>query len=111
VVLFWIAIVWVSVNIFAYSNNSESSPQTSCFEGVLSEQTYNNQSYQTTQPMTQSEFDKCIAKYPVHQWANAGIAIILTLILSYILQLIYYKMFIYIIFGKNNNKTVDQKNE
>jgi len=48
----------------------------------------------------QTSVDKCEAEYPFHQLSeDLPLTVISMLILSYVLQLIYYKVIIYIIFG------------
>ena len=46
-----------------------------------------------------SVYEECARLYPVHSRGNLGIAVGLTVVLSYLLQVLY-RLFIFVVFGK-----------
>lgn len=44
---------------------------------------------------------ECERLYPVHSLFNFGISLLLTVIIFYLVQFIYYKVILYIVYGSN----------
>ncbi len=109
VVLFTLIIICSWISVWGWANGVEAEPRNICVGMVVDEEVHSNNygfipdSGGTTQ---NDSFDKCVAEYPVHQFLNLIYATIGTLIISYGLQLIYFIIFYYIIFGSSKNRTI-----
>ena len=89
VVIFFVGIlIFLGWSWFAIMN-FEYSPTKSCVDAVFASNSY--------------DIDHCFELSKVHHIRDIFIALGLTLLASYLIQVIYFKVFLYIILGKNNN--------
>lgn len=76
---------------------------------------YDTNSYSDERNRLQKEWDNiykeinegvknCYASNPIHTKLNIGLALFSAILLGYLLQIIYYKVFLYIALGSNNKK-------
>ncbi|MCX6743817.1 MAG: hypothetical protein NT116_06335 [Candidatus Parcubacteria bacterium] len=75
---------------------------------------YNINSYNDERDRLQKEWDdiykeiherinNCYAIYPIHIKLNIGLALLSFILLGYLLQIVYYKIFLYIVTGSNKS--------
>lgn len=98
VVLFFITLVFTPIFTWWGYNDNERSDFSYCISrgGVG----FNNDGIDF-RPTNFDTIDYCEMKYPIHSLLNLSIAILLTIILSYFFQFIYYKILLYIIYGNH----------
>ena len=87
IVVFIVALIVVAWNIFVYLNEYETRV---CDMYLIPGYGYNIETY-----------GECLMAIPVHPFQNLGITVLAVIAVSYVLQLVYYKILIFIIFGKN----------
>jgi hypothetical protein len=90
IVLYWILLVAVLYGIYHSLQAPEVNALATCYQTWI----------QTVPSISLQTLDADCAGYPLDTGFNFGIALIGTFIASYLIQIIYYKIVLYIIFGK-----------
>jgi hypothetical protein len=85
-ILFIVLIALSLLYLWRWGNSQEMSPYIGCLQATAQP------------PATDSSI--CIAP-EVHSGENFLVALLITIILSYIIQVVYYKVLLYIVLGKN----------
>lgn len=96
IVLFFIFIVYTFFFTMASLNRQELNAYSYCLSLGDSMKIYTGE----TNNFINANCDK---SFPVHRLLNFGLALLSTILLWYLLQIIYYKILLYIVFGRNNN--------
>jgi len=132
-VIFFILLIATPVSIFLKLNNVEIKSRDNClsfnpeiysgrYEMVTQQRmrlennksSYDINSYNVEQDRLQREWDNinkeekgridnCFTTYPIHNKLNLGLALLSTILLWYLLQIIYYKVLLYVVLGSNKN--------
>ncbi len=100
VVVLFVCVFGSGIYVWRSLNQSDSEGNFACHEANL------NAYMQTSVPISQTALDKqkegaqrCEDKFPVHSEWNFIAGVIVGIITFYLLQLVYFKVFLYIVFG------------
>jgi hypothetical protein len=103
VVIFYAVIIGIGIYTWQSALEADISPQTFCIQTVY--EVY------TASPVSQDSLNqnniglqKCESDFPTHRIQDFFLGLTASLITFYLLQVIYYKIFLYIVFGKTSIK-------
>ena len=102
-------VIIFSIGYFTWQSSlqSEVAGYSNCYQlnSDIYDGTYNYLSPTKADKQWETAKRECLDAYPIHSLLDFGLGLIMAIITFYLLQFIYYKIILYIVFGSTYNKS------